>query len=136
VQQTIRGSYGPVATVGHFGQCPTKLVWCPPPPNAFRPTFFHSLASWQQQQYCMYLVYSGVFRNLERGGAARIFGDFFLGRRPTSKIPVRKHFDDLFLVTFTFFSTSPRRPPQKPAKRHPPHHELQLRGGGPGPPPA
>jgi hypothetical protein len=80
------------------------------------------------------LVNSGVFRNLERGGAARIFGDLFLGRRPTSKIPVRKNFYDLFfsfLVTFHIFSTSLRRPPQKPAKRHPPHHELQLRGAAP-----
>jgi hypothetical protein len=42
------------------------------------------------------------------GGLARIFGD-------------------LFFSNFSHFSTSHRRPPQKPAKRHPPpHHEPSI----------
>jgi hypothetical protein len=87
---------------------------------------------------CEYNAFSGVFRNLERG-AARIFGDLSFRTQTNLQNSRPKNFDDLFfvLVTFHICSTSLRRPPQKPAKRHLPHHELQLRGGGgPGPPPA
>jgi hypothetical protein len=37
-----------------------------------------------------------AYLEIWKGGAARIFGDLFLGRRPTSRIPVPKNFDDLF----------------------------------------
>jgi hypothetical protein len=44
------------------------------------------------------------------GGWPEYLATFFLGRRPTSKIPVRKNFDDFFLVTFHIFSWAPDHP--------------------------
>jgi hypothetical protein len=52
-------------------------------------TFFAKLRTLQPVAYL----------EIWKGGAARIFGDLFLGRRPTSKIPVTKNFDDLFFFS-------------------------------------
>jgi hypothetical protein len=82
----------------------------------------------QQRRRCIDMP-SGVFRNLERGGAARIFGDLFLGRRPTSKIPVPKILTTSFFCNFSHFSTSLRRPPQTPSQTPPTAPRITAKAG-------
>jgi hypothetical protein len=64
------------------------------------------------------------------GGRPEYLATLFLGRRPTSRIPVPKNFYDFFLVTFHIFSTSLRRPPQKPSQTPPTAPRITAKGGG------
>ena len=45
--------FGPVATVGHFGAVPHQISVVPPQMHLDQ----HFFIVWQQQQYCMYLVW-------------------------------------------------------------------------------
>jgi hypothetical protein len=65
-----------------------------------------------------------AYLEIWKGGAARIFGDLFFRTQTNLQNSRPKILTTFFLVTFHTSS-------KNPAKRHPPHHELELRGAAP-----